>query len=82
MCEQKAILKHICYTPLVYERINKKLAVRLTQQQIEALLIKTIETASQIERRGKNFYVVNSEQQIQVTVNANNYRVITVDRLK
>lgn len=82
MCEQKVILKHICYTPLVYERINKKLAVRLTQQQIEALLIKTIETASRIERRGKNFYVVNSEQQIQVTVNANNYRVITVDRLK
>ncbi|AST84821.1 DUF3781 domain-containing protein [Latilactobacillus sakei] len=76
------MLKHICYTPLVYERINKKLAARLTHQQIEALLIKTIETASQIERRGKNFYVVNSEQQIQVTVNANNYRVITVDRLK
>nr|WP_289623195.1 DUF3781 domain-containing protein [Latilactobacillus sakei] len=75
-------MKHICYTPLVYERINKKLAARLTHQQIEALLIKTIETASQIERRGKNFYVVNSEQQIQVTVNANNYRVITVDRLK
>ena len=46
------------------------------------MLIKTIETASQIERRGKNFYVVNSEQQIQVTVNANNYRVITVDPLK
>ncbi|KRK71931.1 hypothetical protein FD49_GL000032 [Latilactobacillus sakei subsp. sakei DSM 20017 = JCM 1157] len=67
---------------MVYERINKKLAARLTHQQIEALLIKTIETASQIERRGKNFYVVNSEQQIQVTVNANNYRVITVDRLK
>ena len=30
---------------------------------------------------GKNYYVTNSENNVRITVNANTFRVITVDKL-
>ena len=36
-----AILENICYTALVYGRINKKLNSRLSTSEIEAMLYET-----------------------------------------
>lgn len=30
---------------------------------------------------GKNYYATNPENQIRVTINSNNYRIITVDKI-
>jgi hypothetical protein len=75
------ILQKLCYTELVYERINTKLRCRLSKPEIEALLFKIIHETSVkfFERNGKNVYITNREQNIRITVNRNTFRVITVD---
>jgi len=40
--EYKEILKNICYTELVYGRINKKLNINLSKEQIEEFIFKII----------------------------------------
>jgi len=78
------ILKKICYTELVYERINKKLNKQLSKSEIEELILKIIkETAeTEFEKAGKNIYVTNKEKQVRLTINSNNNRIITADRLQ
>ncbi|WP_164511469.1 DUF3781 domain-containing protein [Levilactobacillus cerevisiae] len=36
---------------------------------------------SLVERRGKNYYVANQRRRGRLTINAQNYRLITVNRL-
>ena len=43
------ILKNICYTELVYERINKKLNIKFSKKQIEEFIFKVL-TVNSIER--------------------------------
>jgi hypothetical protein len=78
------ILKKICYTELVYERINKKLKKQLSKSEIEELILtiikETVET--EFEKTGKNIYITNKEKQVRLTINSNNYRIITADRLQ
>jgi hypothetical protein len=73
------ILKKLCYTVLVYDRINKKLGTHLAKDQIEKKIYQIIleSPIESISRKGKNFYIKN--QNISITVNSNTYRVITVD---
>ena len=49
--------------------------------EIEELIFKVItETEKELfERKGKNVYITNREQNIRITVNQNTFRVITVD---
>ena len=77
------ILKSICYTELVYGRINKKLNSNYSKSQIEKLLSNIIENTKEkyFEKSGKNFYISNIENNIRITVNSNTFRVITVDRI-
>jgi uncharacterized protein YaaW (UPF0174 family) len=77
------ILKKICYTELVYERINKKLNKQLSKSEIEELILTIIKetTETEFEKAGKNIYVTNKEKQVRLTINSNNYRLITADRL-
>ncbi len=77
------ILSNICYTELVYERINKKLKIHFSNSEIEELIYKIISETDYtcFERIGKNIYVTNFENQIRVTINLNTYRIITVDRV-
>lgn len=76
-------LKRVCYTELVYGRINKKLNMRLSKEEIEKMIFETLEEAkeSQFEKIGKNIYVTSSERNIRITVNSNTYRIITVDAI-
>jgi len=77
------ILDRICYTELVYERINKKLNSKFSKSEIEKMLFDTIKKTEEVffQRIGKNIYVTSCESNIKITINSNTYRIITVDKL-
>jgi Protein of unknown function (DUF3781) len=77
-------LKKICYTELVYERINKKLNMQLSKDKIESMILIIINDTNETEfqKTGKNIYITNREKQVRLTVNSNNYRIITADKLQ
>ena len=81
--EKLQILENHCYTKLVYERINKKLGVNLSNIEIEELIGKVLKTTSIYfyNKIGKNFYISNQQNNIKITVNSNTFRIITVDKL-
>lgn len=78
---KKDILNKICYTELVYERINKKLSSTFSKKEIEQKLLDIIEATDEVhfQKKGKNIYITNREQNIRITINLNTYSVITVD---
>ena len=53
---KKEILDKICYTDLVYERINKKLNIELSKDKIEEIVFEIINETELIEfqKTGKN----------------------------
>lgn len=77
------ILKSICYTELVYGRINKKLKSNYSKHEIEKLLFTVINETEEscFIKVGKNFYVTNAANDICITINSSTFRVITVDRV-
>jgi hypothetical protein len=77
------ILNNICYTELVYERINKKLNGNFSKLEIEKLLFDIIQETQEMffHNIGKNIYVTNQEKNIKITINSYTYRIITVDKL-
>ncbi len=80
---RSTILNNICYTELVYGRINKKLGLCLSNSDVEALVTNLISRPeNQINKVGKNFYITDLKDKISLTVNSFTYRVITADKLK
>ena len=81
---KQKILESICYTPLVYGRINKKLNTNFSNQQIEAYILKILKETNEIffTKTGKNYYVLNAKNNIRITINSGTFRIITVDRIK
>jgi FKBP-type peptidyl-prolyl cis-trans isomerase (trigger factor) len=77
------VLNKIGYTGLVYERINKKLNINFSKEDIEKMIFEILKETNelQFQRKGKNIYVTNNEQNIRITINSNTYRIITVDDL-
>jgi len=77
------VLDKICYTDLVYQRINKKLNKQLSKSGIEKMLLGIIQETDEMyfQKTGKNYYISNMEKNIRITINSNTYRVITVDVL-
>lgn len=77
------IFNKICYTELVYDRINKKLQTNHSRAEIETLISKLIKDTpeNQIQKTGKNFYIYNTDKNIRITINSYTYRIITVDRI-
>ena len=57
------ILQNICYTELVYGRINKKLNTQFPKKQIEELIFGTLKKTKDnfFEKIGKNYYVANKK---------------------
>lgn len=78
------IIENICYTELVYGRINKKLNTSFSVKEIEDYILNILQKTDIIcyTRSGKNYYVVNAENNIRITINSNTTRIITVDRIK
>jgi hypothetical protein len=77
------ILNNICYTDLVYERINKKLNTTLSKDEIEAMILAIIKETDESEflKNGKNIYVSDRESNVRLTINSFTNRIITADRL-
>ena len=78
------IIENICYTELVYGRINIKLKINYNKSEIEEMLLDILKKTDEkwYQKIGKNFYVSNTENNIKITINSNTYRIITVDRIK
>jgi hypothetical protein len=82
------ILDKLCYSALVYGRINKKLKIDLSKGKIEELIETVIfETdENQFIKRGKNIYISNVGRNVGrniiLTINSNTNRIITADKLK
>ncbi|QGY46050.1 DUF3781 domain-containing protein [Maribellus comscasis] len=81
---KKEILEKICYTELVYNRINKKLNKELSKREIEELILTIIKETDETEfhKKGKNIYIINNERNVRLTINSNTNRIITVDKMK
>ncbi len=77
------ILENLCYTELVYGRINKKLNTKFSKKQIEGFMFSILEKTEEkyFSKVGKNFYVTNIENNIIITINSNTFRIITVDKI-
>ena len=76
------ILNSVCYTELVYGRINKKLKSNYSKSEIEKFIFDILNETPEgfFQKIGKNYYVTNDN--IKITINSNTYRVITVDKIK
>jgi hypothetical protein len=83
MINKYEILNKICYTELVYGRINKKLNSKYSKPEIEKMLYDIIDESDEkfFKKIGKNIYVINTEHNIKLTINSNTYRIITVDKI-
>tara|TARA_R110002049_G_scaffold113055_2_gene263098 strand:- start:178 stop:453 length:276 start_codon:yes stop_codon:yes gene_type:complete len=81
---KEKILTKICYTELVYGRINKKLNLDLSKQKIETLISTILSETNESEflKKGKNIYITNNERKIRLTINSYTNRIITADKLK
>ncbi|MGS0526460.1 DUF3781 domain-containing protein [Zobellia nedashkovskayae] len=81
---KKEILNKICYTQLVYGRINKKLNLELSKDRIEKLISEILSETdeSEFQKKGKNIYITNNERNIRLTINSFTNRIITADKLK
>ena len=81
---KEKILENICYTKLVYGRINKKINLNFSKKQIEKFIFKILEETEEnfYSKIGKNFYVTNAKNNIKVTVNSNTFRDITVNKIE
>lgn len=77
------ILNNICYTELVYERINKKLNMKLSKTKIEELVFTIINETDEthFKKTGKNIYISNNKRSITLTINSFTNRIITADKL-
>ncbi|MEX0380707.1 DUF3781 domain-containing protein [Leuconostoc sp. MS02] len=79
----KVIQSHVCYTALVYQRVNKKLSRDMTSTQIEALVQRVLNSElMSILCRGKNYYIEDKTEGVVLTINKNNYRLITINKLQ
>lgn len=77
------ILDKICYTELVYKRINKKLNLQLSELEIEKMIFDTIQETQEkyFQNIGKNIYITNKEKNIRITINQNTNRIITAEKV-
>jgi len=82
--DKAEILDRICYTELVYERINKKLKSKFSKSEIEKMIFDIVKETREMffQRIGKNIYVTSRERNIKITINSSTYRIITVDKFK
>ena len=80
---KKEIIDKICYTELVYRRINKKLKIDFTNDKIEELVLAIISETDEHKfiKNGKNIYITDNFGSIRLTINSYTHRIITADKL-
>ena len=77
------IMDKICYTDLVYGRINKKLKLKLSNDEIEEMVDTILRETdeSEFQKKGKNIYISNKDRNVRLTINSFTHRIITADSL-
>ncbi|WP_246001298.1 DUF3781 domain-containing protein [Companilactobacillus musae] len=71
----------VCYTPLVFERVNKKLKTDFSIAEIKSIVQNIInDSTTKITKTGKNYYLLN--KQVELVINSYNYRLITANKKK
>ena len=77
------IMDKICYTDLVYGRINKKLNLKLSNDEIEKMVDTILRETdeSEFQKKGKNIYISNKDRNVRLTINSFTHRIITADSL-
>ena len=77
------LLHNLGYTALVYGRITKKLQLKESNPTIEKIISSIIAQTPEenISKSGKNYYVLNQNKNIRITINSTTHSVITVDRI-
>jgi hypothetical protein len=80
---KEKIIDNLCYTELVYGRINKKLNTDFSKKQIEEFILKVLKETEEksFTKVGKNYYVMSAKYKIRITINSYTFRVITVDKI-
>ena len=80
---KKVILEKICYTELVYNRINKKLKTGMLKEKVEEMILAILRETEETDYRkiGKNIYVTNIDKNVKLTINSYTNRIITADKL-
>ncbi|MBL3530567.1 DUF3781 domain-containing protein [Companilactobacillus zhachilii] len=79
--DRQVFLDNVCYTPLVFGRVNKKLQVNLSNVEIKTLVEQIIRNkTTTIVKNGKNYYLQNND--IELVINSFNYRLITINKIK
>lgn len=70
--DKQMIIKNLCYTQLVYSRVNKKLRTNLQNEEIELFIDKILKMSDEkyYTKTGKNYYVTNIENNIRLTINS------------
>ncbi|GEO70774.1 DUF3781 domain-containing protein [Levilactobacillus acidifarinae] len=77
-----SIKNQVCYTDLVYQRVNKKLKVDFSRSEIEKLVQDILsDDQTTVEKQGKNYYVSGLAYSTRLTINSFNFRLIAADRL-
>jgi hypothetical protein len=79
---KKVILEKLCYTELVYGRINKKLKLDFENDKIEELVLAIITETDEHNfiKSGKNIYITDNFRNIRLTINSYTNRIITADK--
>lgn len=81
MTTLETIKANVCYTPLVFQRFNKKLNLNLTNDEIKKFVQNILnDSVTSYFKKGKNYYVVNKNKSISLTINSHNYRLITANK--
>lgn len=65
-------------TPMGVDRIRKNVSLSATEDVVAWCREKILEKEAVMERRGKNWYVLN--ENCEITVNAHSYTIITAHR--
>lgn len=77
---RNTFLQNVCYTPLVFKRVNKKLNTTFSDTDIKKLVNNIINgSLTTIIKTGKNYYLQNNS--IELVINSFNYRLITANKL-
>jgi len=81
---KEEILEKICYTNLVYGRINKKLNLEFSKDKIEKMVLAVIRETDEsgFYKKGKNIYITNNDKNVRLTINSSTNRIITADKLR
>ncbi|WP_423058328.1 DUF3781 domain-containing protein [Brevibacterium linens] len=72
--------EEVCYTDLVFDRVNEKLGTSLSNTEVKELVASVMQSSESVANRsGKNWYISEWHTGVRLTINASTLSLITVD---